>query len=163
MRTVTSLGERFGYRGLWLMLAGVAWILFGFGVWQSHNPPRPWVLHEILPDLLQACGWWVTGAVAIWHGLRGPGRPDWRGHVALYLMPALRVLSYGLSWVAWLISDAMVRQGIAEQTVGFDKGYYAALLWLMLSVLLAVASAWPNPAPPLPMPPPSDRDGDADA
>ena len=153
---MTELASRFGYRGLWLIVAGAAWIMFGCGVAYSPTPDRAWVLHEQIPDLVSAACWWLTGVIAIWQGTRGPGRSDYLGHVALYLMPAIRVVSYGLAWIAWLVSTSLADQHLLAEPIGYEYGYYAAGLWLLVSALLGVAASWPNPVAPAAMP--RDRD-----
>ena len=150
---LTRLGERFGYRGRWLIITGAAWLLFGFGTLYSPLHPRDWVFHEQLPAWLNALGWVATGAVAIWQGLRGPGRQDYAGHVALYLMPALRIVSYGLSFVVFAATFLLHHLGVSVQVVGFSGGWYSVLVWSLVSFMLAAAADWPNPVPPLPRPP----------
>lgn len=145
---------KYGWRGIWLMLMGVVWVLFGLGVLLQANPPRSWVLYESLPPLAQAILWWFTGAVAISVGLRGPGRDDSLGHVALYLMPAIRLLSFMLSWLiylGYLIAHFFGWQG---HSIGYAQGWYAALIWSLTSLMLAIGANWPNPTPPvIPHPP----------
>lgn len=151
------LGGRFGYRGLWLMVTGTAWIVFGFGVLYAPTPERPWLLHEVPPDGLQACGWWITGVVAFWQGTRGPNRVDALGHVGLYLMPAIRFLSFSLAFVLYVSTLALRGLGADVPVIGYADAWFAALVWLMFSLMLIVAASWPNPNPPLPKPPPERR------
>lgn len=149
------LSLRYGWRGLWLMLMGAMWVLFGFGVLTSPpSQPRSWVLYEYMPDLLQASLWWVSGATAMWVGAKGPSRDDSLGHVALYLMPATRLLSFALSWLIFLGSTVATDYfDWSGDPIGLSVGWYAALIWSLVSLMLALAAAWPNPERPIPRPP----------
>lgn len=148
------LAARFGWRGLWLMLLGSTWALFGVGVLLEPVAPRPWVLYEHLPPLVQATGWWASGVVAIWQGSKGPHRDDSVGHVALYLMPAVRLLSFIVAWVVYLGSAVCDQIGASNTVIGYPNGWFAASIWCIVSAMLALAASWPNPVPPLPAPPP---------
>lgn len=156
---VDRLAARFGWRGLWLMLLGAVWILFGLGVLLEPIEPRDWVLYEHLPPVVQAAGWWLTGLVAIRQGSLGPNRDDSYGHVALYLMPAVRLLSFVVAWLVYLGSLIGEQIGATDTVVGYQQGWFAALIWCLVSAMLALAAAWPNPIPPLPSPPGGATDG----
>lgn len=157
---IARLSGRFGQRGVWLMVIGVTWILFGVGVLLEPTPKRPWVLYEQVPIEIQAGVWVITGAIAIWQGARGPKVDDSLGHVALYLMPAVRVLSFGLSWLLYLGSAVAMHFGFADTTIGLAQGWYAAVVWAVVSLMLALAASWPNPVTPIPRPPASALSGD---
>jgi hypothetical protein len=147
--------DRFGWRGGWLILLGLAWLAFGVGVFLEPLPPRPWVLYETLPGLGQAIGWWLTGAVAIWQGTRGRVRDDSLGHVALYLMPAVRLISFTVSWLIYLGSYALHQLGVVDATIGYSAGWFGALIWVLVSAMLAWVAGWPNPLTSIPSPPAS--------
>lgn len=149
------LADRFGWRGLWLMLLGTFWMIFGVGVFLEPVAPRPWVLYEHLPAVVQASGWWLSGLVAVRQGYCGPDRDDSIGHVALYLMPAVRLLSFAVAWLVYLGSLVAVHLGWACDVVGYENGWFAASIWCLVSVMLALAAAWPNPLPPMVAPPPA--------
>lgn len=143
------LSGRYGRRGTWLIVLGVVWILFGAGVLLDPTAPRSWVAYEYVPDWFEAGCWWLTGSLAVWQGFRGPERPDWVGHVALYVMPAIRVISFALSWVLWLGSSILS----PDHVIGWPGGWYAALVWSLVSVMLRLIADWPNPSRPIPHPP----------
>jgi hypothetical protein len=147
------LACRYGRRGAWLIVLGSVWCFFGVGVLLDPTAPRSWVAYEYAPVLVHAAAWWVTGGVALWQGMRGPNRTDTPGHVALYVMPAIRVLSFTLSWLIWLGSTALVAAGVCETTIGWAGGWYAALVWSLVSVMLRLIADWPNPRRPIPHPP----------
>lgn len=148
-----QLTGRFGHRGTWLMLLGVVYVVFGIGIFVEPAEQRPWVLFQYLPDWLEAACWWTTGAAAVWQGARGKDHDDWLGHVALYLGPASRVVSFALAWAVYLGTEIAVSLGLMDHAMGYDRGWYAALIWLMMSAMLALAASWPNPALPIPRPP----------
>lgn len=154
---LTYLSGRYGQRGVWLIVLGAAWIAFGIGVLLEPVEPRSWVLYEQIPTPVQAIGWWLTGGAAIATGLRSTvGKVnDWPGHVALYLMPAVRLCSFTLSWLLWLTSTAMVHTGWLHSAVviGVSEAWYAALIWLLIAVMLRLVADWPNPERPIPRPP----------
>lgn len=150
---IDGLADRYGWRGLWLMLLGSIWIVFGVGVFLEPIAPRSWVLYEHLPPVVQATGWWVSGVVAIWEGTRGSNRDDSRGHVALQLMPAVRLASFLMSWLVYLGSLAAVETGSVDVVIGYKQGWFAALIWVLVAAMLWLASAWPNPEAPLIRPP----------
>lgn len=150
---IDRLADHFGWRGCWLMLMGTFWILFGIGICLEPVRPRDWVLYEYLPPLVQAAGWWATGLIAIWQGYRGPNRIDAVGHVALYLMPAVRLLSFAVAWLVYLGSTAAMHAGWTDDVIGYPNGWFAASIWVLVSSMLGLGASWPNPTPPLPAPP----------
>lgn len=155
---IDRLADHFGWRGLWLMLLGTFWVIFGIGVLLEPVAPRPWVVYEHLPVLIQAAGWWTTGLAAIWQGSRGPDRDDSTGHVALYLMPAVRLLSFAVAWLVYVVSMVTTQVGVTDTVIGYPNGWFAASIWCLVSAMLALAASWPNPIPPLPSPPASATD-----
>lgn len=150
---ITHLADRYGRRGLWLILMGAMWILFGVGVLLSPVEARPGVLYEMIPAVYRAPVWWITGAIAIWQGTRGRVLDDSPGHVALYVMPAVRLVSFAVSGITYGLTWALVQAGWLNQTAGWAGGWYAALVWSFISLMLAVGASWPNPVPPIPRPP----------
>ncbi|TIC78765.1 hypothetical protein [Nocardioides sp. GY 10127] len=149
---VDELADRLGWRALWLVMVGSAWIVLGAGASIDRQVDRPWVLTQILPTWVLAVGWWVTGAVAIGVGLRGKGHDDGLGHLALYLMPAAKSLSFIAAWVIALVSPLLQHTGMTSHPVGDPDGWYAATIWGTTSLMLGVVAGWPNPDP-LPIPP----------
>jgi hypothetical protein len=155
-----ALTNRYGQRGVWLMLMGGVYIVFGIGNFLEPTAAREWVLFEYLPAPVQAALWWVTGAVAVWQGARGRAADDWLGHVALYLAPAVRVVSFALAWLLYTGTELLVSLGCRETAIGFDRGWYAALIWIIVSTMLGLAASWPNSSTPIPMPPLGEADND---
>lgn len=152
---IARLSGRYGWRGLWLITIGLMWGLVGLGVLLQPNAPRSGVLIEYVPGVGQAAAWWITGAIAVWQGMRGAEKDDTVGHVALYLMPAVRVTSFLLSWILWEATPLLRHAGFIDGPIGFRDGWFAALVWGITSTALIVAAGWPNPEPPIPSPPAS--------
>jgi hypothetical protein len=150
---IERAANRYGWRGLWLILFGAMWVAFGFGQLQAPTDRHQWVLFEYAPTWALVGGWVVTGAVAMWVGFRGPIRDDSLGHVALYVMPAIRVTSFLIGWVTWVATTATSKLTDDVPVTGWSGGWYAALIWGLISAMLLLGSRWPNPRPPLPKPP----------
>lgn len=142
------LARRLGHRGAWLITLGALWALFGVGVLIGPEPHTPWALHQAIPLPIRAAGWIITGALAMISGARGRGRSDALGHVALWIMPALRCISYAASWVLYIATTALT-----GRSVGYDHGWFLAAIWAVVIVMLHLVAAWPNPAAALPDPP----------
>lgn len=147
------LSGRYGKRGLWLIVLGTVWMVFGLGQLLEPNAPRAWVFYELFPVWVQAAAWLVTGGVALWQGWRGPHVDDSLGHVALYLMPAVRVVSFLLAWLIFLGSTLLTWMGVTDDVIGLANGWYAAGVWALISLMLALVASWPNPDMPIPRPP----------
>ena len=153
---LTRLSGRYGWRGVWLIVAGSVWIALGVGQFFFPLPINRWVLFQHLPNAALAAGWWSTGLVAVGQGLRSSAfddRPDTLGHVALYLMPAVRVVSYSLAWLMSVGGWIAGQLGYHIGSVGDTNAWYTSLVWLLVSLMLVVAASWPNPQPPMPRPP----------
>ena len=149
---IDGLAERFGRRGACLILFGLAWVIVGIGI-EVAPPPREagvFVVHEQLPQWFRAMLWVATGAVAVWVGGRARlDRDDTWGFVALVAMPIERFVSFFISWLMFIITDLLGRWFPDVETVGFDRGWYSATVWLVVVLALFVISGWRNPAPPV--------------
>lgn len=151
---MTRLASRYGWRGLWLMVIGAMWVVLGSGVLFLPEDPQAWLVHQQIPLPVRAGMWICTGAYAIWTGLRGPDTDDHLAHGALYLMPALRLFSYLVAWFTFLATSLAHHVNPAIEVSGLKLGWFAALIWALFCVMLAVGARWPNPDPGLlPMPP----------
>lgn len=150
---MSALAERYGYRGACLAILGVIWILFGFSALLAPKEPRSFVLHEMLPVWIRALLWVTSGAVAIWFGLRGADKDDTWGMVALVILPVERMVSFLVSWIVYVVLGLAHRAWPEVPVDGYDRGWYAASVWLLIVVLLRVIAGWPNPRRVLPLPP----------
>lgn len=151
---MSILTRRFGYRGTWLIILGVLWVLFGIGLLLRPETPIPYALHQHIPVGIRAALWMLTGATAVGTGLRGRDVDDSLGHVALWLMPALRLLGFGASWVLYVATSRL------HAHVGYEDGWYRALAWLLVVIMLHLVAAWPNPSSRIPPPPHYDEGED---
>lgn len=147
-----KLAARYGRRGAWLIVLGSVWLIVGFSILATPAEPRSWVAYQYAPPLVQAAAWWLSGGLAIWQGLRGPKVHDYLGHVALYLMPAVRAISFALSWLIWVVTSTLSAAGYFHP-IGWASGWYAALVWFLVSLMLRLIADWPNPSQPIPRPP----------
>lgn len=150
------LSARFGWRGLWLIAVGALYVGIGAAVALTPpvgSAPHSWVLYEYASPVLRGIAWALCGMFAIGVGMRGPGRNDAKGHVALYIMPTIRLASYVVSGVVNLATWAIHSQVPQVHVAGWPSSWYSALVWGAFYVMLAIGAAWPNPAPVLPKPP----------
>jgi hypothetical protein len=147
----------FGHRGLWLLLLGLIWFAFGVGLFFQPETPAPGAFHQMLPTPLRAAMWMTAASVAIYTGLRGRGQDDSWGHIALWVMPAERMLSYSGSWALYLISALANHLFGANLALGYVNGWYPALIWVFIVTMLRLVAAWPNPSE-VPHPPTNGAD-----
>lgn len=145
------ISGKFGRRGVWLIVLGGVWLAHGVGHLLEPRVIRPWVMHTQVPAWVLALAWITTGALSVAVGLQGRNPLDWVGHAALYVMPAVKVVSFTFAWLLWLGDLAL---GL-DADLGWSGGWYPALVWLIVSVALRLVASWPNPDQPL-VPPPTD-------
>ena len=165
MHIIERGAERFGHRGVLLILVGIMWVGIGIGIEfnPAQRPEGVLVLHELLPDWLRAGAWGLSGLWAIVVGLRGRRADDTTAYVAIMLMPLERLVSFALSWVIYVATLGLNHFGLLDIDVtGYNRGWYSALVWLIVVVLLQVVAGWRNPAPAYLMPLPESTDQDAE-
>lgn len=147
-----AIADQLGRRGACLVLIGTALIVIGIGI-EFDPPPRRegvMILHELLPHWLRAALWALTGAVAVWVGGRARlNRDDTWGFVAIMIMPIERCASFAVSWAMYVATDLANRWLPEVPTIGYDRGWYSALVWLVVVLLLQMISGWRNPTPPV--------------
>lgn len=144
--------DRFGRRGACLILFGVAWVIVGIGIEVDPPPREPGVLiiHELLPHWLRASLWAATGAAAAWVGARARlDRDDTWGFVAIVAMPIERFISFLVSWLIYATTDLLAHWFPAVEVTGYNRGWYSAVVWLIVVLALLVISGWRNPSPPM--------------
>lgn len=147
-KPVKWMTQRFGHRGVWLIIIGAVYFAFGLGLLLEPERPAPGAFHQMLPLPLRAALWMGSAAIAIFVGLKGRGGDDSWGHMALWVMPAERLLSFGGAWLLYVISAISP----IDDNIGYANGWYAALIWLFIVVMLRLVAAWPNPSE-VPLPP----------
>jgi hypothetical protein len=148
-----NLTDRYGLRGAWLILMGTVWCLIGVSWLLQPVPPHDLVLTDYLPANLNALLWGFTGVLAITQGLKGPEQNDTIGHVALYTMAILRVLANLLSALCYFVSVALNMVIPTIHIVGWEGGWFTALVWSVVSLALFLVAVWPNPIAVIPHPP----------
>lgn len=156
---MSLLATKYGHRGACLLGLGVVWVFFGASVMIDPQDPRPFVLHEMLPVWLRGALWISSGLAAAWFGLRGAEKDDTWGMVALVLLPVERLVSFGVSWGAYVLTSGLHNLWPNIEAQGYERGWYAASVWAVIVVLLRIIAGWPNPRRVLtfPVDPGSDR------
>lgn len=161
---VDALAQRYGWRGLSLILLGSVWLVVGAGVMAQDRQSRSLLAMDYLPPLLIGACWWATAAVAILQGLRGPGRDDTTGYVALFIMPAFRCAAYLVAWALWwgaqIVAEVWATFGWGTvPQVGHREGWFAALVWGTIVVFVFITARRPESVVVLPPPPEAGRAG----
>lgn len=147
-RRLDDLAEHLGRRSVCLLLLGTAWVIIGIGI-ELEPPsraPGELILHELLPVPLRAAMWASTGLVALVCGVRGRTRDDTVGFVAIMLMPLERTLSFLGSWGIYGGTTAVHRWIDTDvEVTGYERGWYGALVWLIVVILVQIIAGWRNP------------------
>ncbi len=147
-RFLPRSARQVGRRGAILMVFGFLWIVVGAGVFGSEGLGEG-LLHEIVPSEIRGTLWVVTGLIAIGHAFRPPGMSDAVGFAALYITPAIRVLSYGLAWVgSWF-------PGMGQ---GYPQAWRFLAVYAAMLAAVVITSGWPEPT----QAPRPERDDDGD-
>lgn len=149
---IDRLAQRYGWRGLTLILLGSQWFVIGLGVMLQPQRGRSLVLTDYVPDIPLGLCWWVTGGIAIWQGLRGKHRDDSAGHVALFLMPAVRCGAFFVAWATYWITRGL-SNFTAIEPVGYRNGLLAGLVWAVVVVVVLIVARRPESVLPVPEPP----------
>lgn len=120
-----------------LLILGLAWMLIGLGVFTSETPPAPvpGLFHTYIPVPIRFGLWAGTGLVAIFHAWSYKDAVGW---LALYILPAERILSYIIGW-----SISVFHLG-----PGYPRGWYSAIFYGVMVAIVLVCAGWPEPAEP---------------
>lgn len=129
-------GVKASRRRMVLVLIGLTWIAYGFGVLSDPYPEARFghVINFLSPFLdgpYTGVMWLLSGAVAICAGVTLVKEPV--GFRALVIPPVLWAGLFSWSWVTYLLSD-----------VGNGRGWVAASAWLALTLLVSVTAGWPD-------------------
>lgn len=136
------LARRLGRRGAAQAILGVIFILVGLDVFM--DPARPpdmerFLLHTMLPAPITALLWIVPGLLALWASTHKTG-PDGFGFNALVIPVIFRIVSYLISFVAFLFGAASSPSALA-----------GALVWTAILALILIIAGWAE-IPPAPKP-----------
>ena len=126
--------RQLGHRGAVLMLCGVLWMMLGLTVFT--DPDWPYAVHTLIPREVRSALWIASGVTAVIFAWRPPGFSDAWGWTALYVMPAVRVVSFAWAWV-----DSWVPWG----TPGYPDGYQHVLINGSMLAVVLICSSWPEP------------------
>lgn len=133
-------GDQLGRRGATLLLMGTLWLLVGVSVTHGldapYDEPPPGVFHLLIPETVRGLIWTVTGMLAVVYAFRPPGFSDAFAWTALYLMPTMRTVSFGVGWL-----DSMIPWG----TEGYSRGWVPMVTWGIVVALIVVCAGWREP------------------
>lgn len=127
------LASRLGRRGAALAVLGVIFLLVGINTATTPPPPNMegFLLHTLIPTPIQVLLWTVPGALALYASIhRGPG-PDGFGFNALVVPLIVRIVSYVISFVAFLVGES-----------SHPYGLFSALIWLAILALVLIIAGW---------------------
>ena len=119
-----------------LLVFGVLWAITGVGALDHSSDGGPIFVHEYLPGWLRGTAWIACGVLAVGYAFRPPGHSDRVGFAALYIMPAIRVLSYTLAWIDYLVPVG---------GPGYELGWRAATIYAAMLAAVVITSGWPEP------------------
>lgn len=127
-----------GPRGCVLLIAGVDWVVEGFGVLHHLDGRISDAPHlQYMSATVRGVLWILSGSVAIAASLRR----EW-GHIGaalLFLMPLVRVTSY---LIAWIVSFPPISHLIEGNDIsGYRDGWYY-LDGSFRSLAIALFAAW---------------------
>lgn len=136
MRYVSiPLARRIGFRGMFLLLFGSMWTLFGYFQLTEPAPNlkrEPNALAHFLPIQYYGIVWIAGGALALIfafaNSFRHPGSDMW-GFVGAEVPALLWALNYIVSYFLY----------------GFPRGLLVAIVWIIFSAAIMGISAWPEP------------------
>lgn len=124
-----------GLRCRALVVIGAVWVLMGAGVATGASSPPPGIAFAYIPTPARVVLWVAPGLGAIITGWRqaGTGRvPGW-----LMIMPTIRVASYLLAWVLWLVPGT---QNLGE----FRHGWFIAATYAAMIAAVLLCAAIPE-------------------
>ena len=139
---------RLGRRGQFLVYAGLAWFLLGYG-YITDPPQRPagqLVVHDLVPYPWWGAAWMLSGALGVAFAWTvRPGRDRW-GYTALVTMPVAQCLSYTASWAIHLLHEL----GYIQQA-GSPRGIFTAVVFLAIAAFVRLVAGWAEPTKRLPV------------
>lgn len=124
-------------RGTVLLLVGLAWVSYGFGVLTDPYPEARFghvitFLTPFLDSPYTALVWLLCGLVGIAAGFSL--LPETTGFSSVVVPPVVWAVLYLWSWVTWLLSGDM----------GSGRGWVSATAWLALALMVSVTAGWPD-------------------
>lgn len=143
-----------------LLVLGVTYIALGYGVGTRPAVPTEGAFLLYLPPAVLAVLWAGSGAVAVLAAWR---RWDSAGWLALYVVPALYVLSYAGSWLLWQITvhllpwlawvlmivtapilphDLDLGWWLIDPPFGDPRAWYNAVLRVPFIAIVLICSGW---------------------
>ena len=130
---------RLGRRGAMLLSLGFIYVMVGYADLTRPRPTIEDAYHLAIDPQVRGALWAFTGLLAMLYAFVGHRRdaPWWWtdavGWVALYLLPSVRVTSYGGSWLLWLGSGG---------AAGDSSAWYLAVLHIPFILIVLICSGW---------------------
>lgn len=126
-----------------LIVVALIWFLIGLGIALGASPPPPGTFHGLMPIWLRVGLWWVPAVMALW--TLATGRHATLTVGLLWFAPAIRVVSFTLSWFIWLMHQTPLDAWLDDRGLGIESpgtpfGWYAAVLHLgVVGVVITLA------------------------
>lgn len=152
---------RLGRRGAMLLLLGLTYVLLGYRELLMSSPVVAGAWHFLVPTWVRVAAWAGTGLIAVGYAVgresrarRPHARPRWWwgtdafGWLALYIVPALYITSYGGSCLVWVVFDYLL--GTVPPTLplhGDPTAWTAALLRVPFILVTLICSGWKENPP----------------
>lgn len=128
--------RQIGRRGAVLLTYGILWIVVGLGVYGSAGIGQG-LLHELIPSQVRGALWVGTGLLAVVYAWRPRGMSDALGFAALYLAPAIRVLSYGVATILAALPG--------HHPGAYDNAWRFLVIYAAMVAGVAITSGWKEP------------------
>lgn len=125
MEPNTQRRHRLGLRCEAMVLLGLVWLIMAMGVEFGASRPPEGLVFTLVPSPVRAAIWAGTGLYAIWTAIQSRGTS--RALAMMNIMPLVRLISYLLSWLLWLLPWEF--DALAEYEHGwYQAGFYAAMI-----------------------------------
>ena len=132
-RKSPSLRRRIGRRGIYLLTFASIWFLTGLGTLLGLEFKHPDLIHLLVEPQTRAALWFLSALCALVAAFVVQDR--WAFGV-LCVMPAVRLGSYLWAWTASLIPG---------EPAGYARGWYSAIFYLLMLVLVLVTAGMREP------------------
>lgn len=133
----SHLKPRIALRGWSLLVLSYTWTLIGVAVLLGYSPERDSVWHTAIPEQIRFFAWIIPAILSAIAGVTAKPRVTVFALVGLMIMPTIRFMSYGWSWLMSVIP------GVPD---GYPTGWYTAALHIPLICLVVIVAHIPPPS-----------------
>ena len=133
LRPPLGIRKRIGRRGIYLLIFASIWFLTGLGTLLDLEFKHPDLIHLLVGPQTRAALWFLSALCALVAAFVVQDR--WAFGV-LCVMPAVRLGSYLWAWTASLIPGG---------PAGYTRGWYSAIYYLLMLVLVLVTARMREP------------------